>query len=134
MIDVVCGVIQDSAGRFLACLRPEGKHLAGCWEFPGGKIDPGESAEQALIRELREELEVTVVVGGALAPVVCHYERGSIRLLPFLCSITEGCPRAVEHERLLWCATTDFPNLKWAEADLPILDELRSKNTGKTSN
>ena len=55
MIDVVCGVIENSEGQFLACLRPAGKHLGGLWEFPGGKVDPGESPESALVRELQEE-------------------------------------------------------------------------------
>jgi 8-oxo-dGTP diphosphatase len=127
MIDVVCAVIEHPAdGRFLACLRPQGKHLAGLWEFPGGKVDPGESPEGALVREIREELGVEATVGRALEPVIWSYERGTIRLLPFLCSISGGPPQAIEHEQLLWCAREEFDSLAWAEADLPVLEQLRA--------
>jgi len=124
MIDVVCGVIRDDEGRYLACQRPDGKHLAGLWEFPGGKVEQGESPQQALIRELQEELGITVQVGRPFAPVTYDYKTVIIRLLPFLCEIGEGAPHAHEHSALEWCAMEDFPKLPWAEADLPILAEI----------
>lgn len=130
MIEVVCGVIGNDDGCFLACLRPQGKHLGGQWEFPGGKVEPGESREAALIRELREELGVEVVVGAALEPVCWTYDRGVIRLLPYLCVITGGHLHPHEHERICWCAPADFTTLDWAAADLPILDHLRQRATG----
>ncbi len=130
MIDVVCAVIEGSDGRFLACLRPQGKHLAGLWEFPGGKVDPGESPEAALIREIQEELGVEVAVGAPLEPVHWDYEQRSIRLLPFLCSIIVGRPHAIEHEQLLWCAPEDFGNLRWADADLSILQQIHAFASG----
>lgn len=125
MIDVVCGVIRNEDGHFLACLRPQGKHLAGFWEFPGGKVEPGESPENALVRELLEELGIHVEVGIPLDSVVFECQRGRIRLIPFLCTILGGQPRAIEHEALLWCSPRDFGNIPWAEADLPILRQLR---------
>lgn len=124
VIDVVCGVIEDSKGRFLACLRPEGWHLGGLWEFPGGKVEPGESPETALVRELMEELAIRVEVGAALGPVEWHYPRGPIRLLAFRCRILEGAPHPHEHEKLIWCAAEDFGKLAWADADVPVLDQL----------
>ncbi len=124
MIEVVCGVIENSQGEFLACLRPAGKHLGGLWEFPGGKIDPGESPATALARELEEELAVTVEVGRALTPVTWDYGEITIRLQPFLCRIIGGELQALEHERLHWCAPADFPQLAWAAADIPILREI----------
>ncbi len=124
MIDVVCGVIENSAGEFLACLRPAGKHLGGLWEFPGGKVDPGESPEAALARELQEELGVKAEVGAPLNPVIWAYPGRTIRLLPFRCRIVDGVPQALEHERLLWCLPGKFSKLAWAEADLPILEEI----------
>jgi 8-oxo-dGTP diphosphatase len=127
MIDVVCGVIDDGNGCFLACLRPQGKHLGGLWEFPGGKVEPGETPETALVRELREELGIEVEVGAPLAPVAWSYDRGDIRLLPFLCAIVRGTPHPLEHERLCWCAPRDFAKLPWAAADLPVLEQLRRR-------
>jgi len=104
MIDVVCGVIEDEGGRFLACLRPQGKHLGGLWEFPGGKVDPGETPEAALVRELMEELSVEIEVVSPLTPVVWAYDERTIRLFPFRCRITGGELHATEHEELLWCS------------------------------
>lgn len=135
MLNVVCGVILDGAsdesGRFLACQRPQGKHLGGLWEFPGGKVEDGEEPAQALARELREELGVGVAVGEALEPVAWTDGNVSIRLLPYLCRITEGEPKALEHERLAWCATGDFDRLPWAPADVPVLEQLRAREPQK---
>jgi len=129
MIDVVCAVMEDEQGRVLACLRPAGKHLGGLWEFPGGKVEHGEAPQTALARELREELGVEVEVLGALAPVPWQYDRGAIRLLPFLCRIIGGEAVLHEHERLLWCASHELEKLTWAPADLPVLEQLRLRET-----
>lgn len=124
MMDVVCGVIGNDEGQFLACQRPEGKHLGGRWEFPGGKVDAGESPEAALVRELWEELAVEVEVGEALSPVVWDYAGKKIRLLPFICTIIGGELQALEHQDVRWCAPTDFGSFEWADADIPILGEI----------
>jgi len=126
MIDVVCGLIQNPEGGFLACLRPHGKHLGGLWEFPGGKVESGETPETALVRELQEELAVEVEVGLPLAPVIWQYDEKTIRLLPFRCRIIAGTLKAVEHERLFWCLPENFETLPWAAADRPILREILS--------
>lgn len=125
MVEVVCGIIGDGEGRYLACKRPQGKHLGGLWEFPGGKVDAGETPQIALARELMEELGIKVEVGDALEAVIWNYERGPIRLQPYFCRILEGEPAAIEHEQLLWCAAEDFAALLWADADLPVLEQLR---------
>lgn len=124
MIKVVCGVIGNEAGEVLACLRPEGKHLAGLWEFPGGKVDEGEKPEDALIRELREELSVEVEILDSLAEVIWNYGDRTIQLLPFRCRIIGGTLQATEHEEVLWCSAEAAAGLAWAEADLPVLDEV----------
>lgn len=124
MIDVVAGLILDEAGCLLACRRAEGKHLGGKWEFPGGKVEEAESAEDALIRELKEELSITVETGPQLTSVVHDYGRGPIRLIPFLCRIAAGQPSAHEHSELRWCNPSELPSLDWAQADLPILAEF----------
>jgi len=125
MTEVVCGVIKDADGRILACRRGEGRHLAGLWEFPGGKVDAGESPEAALARELEEELGVAVDVGEKLAAVV-EWTDGevAIRLSAYWCRISEGEPVALEHEELRWCGISELGELGWAEADLPFVREL----------
>lgn len=133
MTDVVCGVIENPAGLVLACQRPAGKHLGGLWEFPGGKVDAGESPEAALIRELREELAVQVEIVSPLQPVEWDYDGTRIRLLPHRCRITNGTLRAVEHQQLLWVSQEDWENLAWAAADVPILKELFAADAGGTA-
>jgi len=124
MIEVVCGVIRDSGGRYLACRRPAGKHLGGMWEFPGGKVEEGEDPAAALVRELREELGVEVAVERALTAFPWRYEWGKMRLLPFLCRIVAGEPEAIEHQELRWCERERFGELEWAPADVPVFAEL----------
>jgi len=128
-INVVCGILVDESGRVLACLRPPGKHLADKWEFPGGKVEPGESPEAALIRELREELEVDVEILRPLTPVIWDYGRGPIRLIPFVCRITNGEPKALDHAELRWVTAGSLHGLDWAAADGPILEEWLSPRT-----
>ncbi len=124
IIEVVCGVIGNGAGEFLACQRPAEKRLGGLWEFPGGKIDAGESPEAALVRELREELGVEIEVGAAMAEVVWRYPERAICLRPFRCRILSGEPQALEHQRIAWLAPAELRELHWAEADVPVLEEL----------
>jgi mutator protein MutT len=133
MIEVVAGLIQDDAGRLLACRRPEGKHLGGKWEFPGGKVEPGEDHAAALVRELGEELGITVAISGpALTPVVWDYGRGPIRLHPLPCRILAGSPHPHEHQQIRWCAGPELETLDWADADLPVLDEWRRLSAARS--
>jgi len=125
MIEVVAGLILDGSGRLLACRRPEGKHLGGKWEFPGGKLEAGETPALALIRELEEELSIRVEPGTALTPVVWDYGRGPIRLHPLLCTISRGEPHPHEHSEIRWCSPEELVALDWAAADVPILQEWR---------
>ncbi len=125
MIEVVCGVIRNDAGKVLACRRGLQRHLGGLWEFPGGKVDDGETAEVALARELMEELGVSVEVGERLGAVV-EWTDGqvSIRLTGYWCRISEGIPEALEHEELRWCHVCELEGLEWAEADVPLVIEI----------
>lgn len=130
MIDVVCGILWNECGEFLACRRPAGKHLGGLWEFPGGKVEIGETPEIALIRELREELGVAVTIGEALAPVVWNYPGKTIRLLPYHCRVSAGELQALEHAEIRWCSTEAAHALEWADADQPILCEIFTAGSG----
>lgn len=125
MIEVVCGVIRDDEGNVLACKRSAERHLGGLWEFPGGKVDAGENDHAALVRELREELAITVEVAGRIGePVVWSDGKVSIRLSAYLCEISGGTPVAMEHEEIRWCGLGDLAALDWAEADVPIVTEI----------
>ncbi|MBK1830560.1 (deoxy)nucleoside triphosphate pyrophosphohydrolase [Verrucomicrobiaceae bacterium R5-34] len=127
MINVVCAVLMDAEGRWLCCQRPEGKSLAGKWEFPGGKIEPGETAPEALRREIEEELGCLVHVQQELSTVEHHYEDFSIRLTPYLCVLEEGVPVAREHTEIRWVAGTHLAALDWAAADVPIWQEVLAR-------
>ena len=124
MLKVVCAVIRDQEGRYLVCQRPHGKALAGCWEFPGGKVEPGEDPQSALKREIHEELACRIEVGTALREVVHHYPEVSIRLQPFICNVESGEPRAKEHSAIFWARAEQFWQLSWAPADVPVWQEL----------
>ncbi|BDS08604.1 NUDIX hydrolase [Oceaniferula spumae] len=126
MINVVCAVLENAEGKVLACKRPEGKALAGKWEFPGGKVELNEEARDALHREIAEELGCSVRVGDSLTSVEHHYPSFSIRLMPFRCELVAGTPEPREHTELRWVKKKDLPSLDWAEADVPIWQELIS--------
>ena len=115
---------MNAAGQVLACRRAEHAHLGGQWEFPGGKVEPGETPAAALVRELREELGIDVTVEDAMAAVNWDYGRGPFRLLPFRCSIARGNPEPLEHTELRWCGAAQARDLPWAAADEPVLREL----------
>jgi 8-oxo-dGTP diphosphatase len=122
-LEVVCAVIEDAAGRVLACRRGPGMAMAGKWEFPGGKREPGEDPRAALRRELLEELGVESEVGAALAAVDHDYDSFTIRLLPFRCRLTGGALHAHEHDELRWVDRTEALLLDWAAADVPVVEE-----------
>ena len=129
MIEVVCGVIFRNAGEVLVCRRDFNRHLGGKWEFPGGKVHEDETGIEALVREIREELGIPIEVGDRLNSVV-EWTDGdvSIRLQGFRCAITDGEPVALEHEEIRWCELSELRGLDWAEADVPLVEELLGGN------
>jgi 8-oxo-dGTP diphosphatase len=124
MLRVVCAVIQRPDGHVLAALRPPGKSLAEKWEFPGGTSEPDESPSDALIREIKEEMGVTIRLIASMTPVRHAYPDFAIELVPFLCEITSGEVMAHEHSELRWVSRTEAASLDWAAADIPILQEI----------
>lgn len=120
---MVCGLIEDGAGRVLACRRAPGQALAGLWEFPGGKLEPGEDATAALVRELREELGIEVETGAALTVVEHDYGDFAIRLIPLRCRVVAGEPHPQEHDAMRWVGPEEVGGLEWAAADVPVVGE-----------
>lgn len=120
MISVTCAIIEKE-GKVLATRRAKGSHLAGLWEFPGGKIEPGETAEDCIIREIKEELNVQIETSQNLDPVEHHYEEKSIRLIPFICNIVSGQIMLKDHSEFRWLSRNDLQSLDWAEADFKIV-------------
>jgi 8-oxo-dGTP diphosphatase len=117
----------DRDGRVLLARRPEGKSMAGLWEFPGGKVEPGETPEAALIRELREELGIETW-RSCLAPLTfaSHGYEGFHLLMPlFACRKWEGTPRAKEGQELKWVRAQDLRDYPMPPADIPLIPILR---------
>ena len=126
--DVVAALIwQDN--RFMICQRPAHKARGLLWEFVGGKTEPGETMEQALIRECKEELDITVNVGDCFIQVIHAYPDIHIRLSLFHCTIAEGTPSLLEHADLKWILPSEIPQYDFCPADEEILVEIQ-KNYG----
>ena len=124
---VVAVALIDVDGRVLIAKRPEGKKLAGLWEFPGGKVEPGERSEQALIRELKEELDIDVKES-CLAPFVfaSHAYDSFHLLMPlYLCRRWEGVVAAREHDALAWVKPNKLSDYPMPPADEPLVAWLR---------
>ena len=124
-IHVVAAVIADAGGRILLTRRTEDRDLAGQWEFPGGKREPHETAEAALIRELREELGITVQVGPALIQVPQRYPDKRLRLDVRYATSWEGTPRGCEGQALAWVAPEQLARYAMPPADRPVVAALR---------
>ncbi|WP_128254998.1 8-oxo-dGTP diphosphatase MutT [Falsirhodobacter deserti] len=117
----------DDQGRILLAQRPEGKSLAGLWEFPGGKVEAGETPEEALVRELAEELGISVACG-ELQPLTfaSHaYESFHLLMPVFSCHAWEGVPKGREGQALEWVKPCDMDGFPMPPADIPLLPLLR---------
>ena len=127
LVLVAAVALIDRDGRVLVAQRPAGKTMAGLWEFPGGKVEPGEAPEAALVRELAEELGIDTQAS-CLAPLsfASHGYPDFHLLMPlFACRRWQGVPRPREHAALRWVAARDLGALPMPPADLPLLPALR---------
>jgi len=121
-VEVVAAVVERD-GRYLITRRLEGTHLAGLWEFPGGKILPGEKPEDALRRESKEELGVEVAVGELIQTVDWTYPEKSVRLLFFRCALA-GEPTPLEGQEMRWVAAADLRSYNFPDADATLIARL----------
>ena len=126
MVEVVAALIVKD-GRFMICQRPANKKRALLWEFVGGKVEKGESKEQALVRECREELGVTVRPGALFCEVDHDYPDISVRLSVYYADIVEGVPQKLEHNDIKWITTCEIPLYEFCPADKDILEKIKKE-------
>ncbi len=123
-VHVVGAVIENEHNEILCALRSPNMVLANLWEFPGGKIEQGETPEQCLIREIDEELGCTIEVHELVEDVVHEYPTFIVHLLTYRASLTAGQPIAREHAELKWVPRQELEALEWAPADVPTIKKL----------
>ena len=128
VIEVVAALIWEG-DRFLICQRPAHKARGLLWEFVGGKVEPGESKEQALVRECREELAVTISVGEVFMEVNHDYPDLNVHLTLFNAAIIGGTPQMLEHNDIRWITVEEIPQYAFCPADKAFLEKLRDGNT-----
>lgn len=121
-IEVVAAIIYHE-GRYLATQRGYGEFKGG-WEFPGGKIEPGEAREEALIREIREELCMEIGVGRLLCTTEYDYPTFHLTMHCYLCHITEGTPHLTEHLEARWLSPEELHSVRWLPADVEVVGVL----------
>ena len=120
MIEVTAAIIRDNE-KILICQRPKGKNCELLWEFPGGKIEPDETGEQCIIREIQEELGVTIHVTKKFTDVIYEYPDRTVHLLFYLAEIESGNLVCKEHNALAWISKEDIPNFQFCPADAKML-------------
>jgi 8-oxo-dGTP diphosphatase len=126
-IDVVGAVIFNNNNEVLCALRSQTMSLPGLWEFPGGKIEPNETPQECLVREIQEELNCSIQVGDLVADATHEYPSIIVRLITYKAVVTQGTPTPNEHEKLVWLPLDQLTTLEWAPADLPTIDRLSMK-------
>ncbi len=124
-IEVVAAILRDEQGRFFATQRGYGE-FKDWWEFPGGKIEQGETPEKALMREIREELNVQIEVDSFLQTVEWDYPNFHLTMHCYLCHVTNGDLTLLEHEAARWLTKEQLDEVNWLPADKSIIEQLKS--------
>jgi len=127
MIDVSCALITGQNGKVLVTQRSSSMRLPLKWEFPGGKVEMAETAEECLHREIYEELGIKIEIIRSLTPAVFDDGKAAIRLIPFECIITKGDIVLAEHASFMWLDPAELEALDWAPADIPVLKDFLDK-------
>lgn len=123
----VVGAVIQSNNKILCAQRGPGKSLEYLWEFPGGKIEPGETKKEALEREIKEELFCEIVVNDKITTTRYEYDFGFVNLTTFNCELIDGKPSLTEHVDVKWLPIEELDTLEWAPADIPTIDLLMGK-------
>ncbi len=127
-IEVVAAIIRDAQNRIFATQRGGGD-WKDWWEFPGGKIEPGETPQQALRREIREELDTEIAVGELLHTVEWDYPKFHLTMHCFLCTVELGSLTLLEHEAARWLAPDELASVQWLPADWEVIEMLKKHGT-----
>lgn len=122
-INVVGAVVVDN-GKVLSAQRSQSMSLPGMWEFPGGKIEQGETPRDALVREMQEELLCTVEIGDEVASTRHEYDFGFVTLTTFYSRLVDGTPRLTEHSEIRWIDAAELDSVEWAPADVPAVQRV----------
>ena len=131
---VVAAALLDDAGRVLIAQRPEGKHMAGWWEFPGGKVSDGESDPDALVRELREELGVETRPEAEVMTLTHEYPDRTVDLVLWRASLVHGTPQGLDGQQLKWVACQSLGSERLLPADAPFVEALQLLSSGVLEN
>lgn len=123
-VHVVGAIIENNNKEILCALRGPEMTLANYWEFPGGKIEQGESKEEALKREIQEELSCTIEVFEHVEDTTYEYEKVIVRLETFMAKVVSGIPIVSEHAEIKWVTREELPSLNWAPADIPAIEKI----------
>lgn len=126
----VVGAVFERDGKIMAAQRGPGRALENYWEFPGGKIEPGETPEQTLVRELHEELLTDAEVGEFVGRSEFEYDFGIVRLDAYFAKIIGQEPTLTEHKQIRWLGADELFSVEWAPADIPIIEELARRLGG----
>lgn len=124
IIKVVGAIIENDNNEILCALRSPEMILPNLWEFPGGKVEENENLEEAIIREIYEELECTIEFKEVFNDNTHEYEKFIVNLITIKCKIKTGTPLPSEHSKLLWLKRENLDSLKWAPADISAVEEL----------
>ena len=126
-VKVVGAIIENENKEILCALRSKDISLGKFWEFPGGKIEQGESIGDAIVREIKEELGCTIEFIDVFYDNTHEYENIIVNLITVKCKLVDGTPKAHEHAKLLWLSNDYLESLTWAPADIPTIEKLLHK-------